>query len=89
MKVDRAVLMEAFRNLVENAVQSMPNGGKLEITTERNEDFVDALHSRTPAMVSLLRSSTVVCNSISQPGNRELVWAYRCSEGPLISMVEP
>ena len=41
MKVDRAVVTEAFCNVIQNAVESMPNGGKLEMTTERIDDFVD------------------------------------------------
>jgi signal transduction histidine kinase len=41
MRVDRAVLMEAVRNVVQNAVEAMPNGGKLKLTTEHNDGFVD------------------------------------------------
>jgi signal transduction histidine kinase len=41
MKVDRAVVMEALCNVIQNAMESMPNGGALEITTERIDDFVE------------------------------------------------
>lgn len=41
MKVDRALVMEALRNVVQNAAESMPNGGRLEMTTERDDDCVD------------------------------------------------
>lgn len=47
MRVDRAVLMEALRNVVQNAVEAMTDGGKLELATERNDGFVDISLSDT------------------------------------------
>ena len=41
VQVDRAVVTEALSNLVQNAVESMPNGGTLEITTEGLADVVN------------------------------------------------
>ena len=41
MRVDRAVLMEAFRNVIQNAIEAMPHGGKLALTTSQTDGFID------------------------------------------------
>ncbi|HTQ25306.1 MAG TPA: ATP-binding protein [Candidatus Binataceae bacterium] len=41
VKADRAVLMEALRNIVQNAVDAMPAGGTLTMTTALADDFVE------------------------------------------------
>jgi signal transduction histidine kinase len=40
IRVDRAVLMEALRNLVQNSIEAMPQGGKLKLNTERKDNYV-------------------------------------------------
>jgi len=41
VKADRAVLMEALRNIVQNAVDAMPAGGTLTMTTALADGFVE------------------------------------------------
>jgi PAS domain S-box-containing protein len=40
VQVDMDQMTRVFMNLVTNAVQAMPDGGNLEITTEREDDFI-------------------------------------------------
>jgi PAS domain S-box-containing protein len=46
-KIDRV-----FLNLISNAIESMPNGGKLEITSKQNGDFVDISFTDTGCGIS-------------------------------------
>jgi PAS domain S-box-containing protein len=39
--VDVGKIDRVFLNLISNAIESMPNGGKLEITSRQNGDFID------------------------------------------------
>ncbi len=41
IKADRAVLMEALRNLVQNALDAMPNGGRLRMASRLAEGWVE------------------------------------------------
>jgi signal transduction histidine kinase len=47
VKADRAVLMEALRNIVQNAVDAMPTGGKLRLTSALVDGFVELAISDT------------------------------------------
>jgi signal transduction histidine kinase len=47
VKADRAVLMEALRNIVQNAVDAMPTGGKLRLTSALVDGFVELSISDT------------------------------------------
>jgi signal transduction histidine kinase len=40
VKADRAVLMEALRNIVQNAIDAMPRGGRLTLTSAVADGFV-------------------------------------------------
>ena len=41
VNVDRAVLMEALRNIVQNAIDAMPKGGSLAMTTRLADGYVE------------------------------------------------
>jgi signal transduction histidine kinase len=47
VKGDRAVLMEALRNIVQNSIDAMPEGGSLTLTTGLVDGFVDLSISDT------------------------------------------
>ena len=47
VKADRAVLMEALRNIVQNAVDAMPKGGALRFTSALADGFVELSISDT------------------------------------------
>jgi signal transduction histidine kinase len=47
VKADRAVLMEALRNIVQNAVDAMPTGGTLRFTSALVDGFVELSISDT------------------------------------------
>ena len=49
VKADRAVLMEALRNIVQNAVDAMPKGGTLTFTSALVDGFVELSISDTGA----------------------------------------
>ncbi len=40
IKVDRAQMYRALQNLLRNAIEAMPNGGNLTLSTERDGDWV-------------------------------------------------
>jgi signal transduction histidine kinase len=39
-KLDSSQMMTAFSNIVENSLESMPNGGTLELTVHQNDDTI-------------------------------------------------
>ncbi len=39
LEIDRELMSRVFTNLINNAIETMPNGGKLTIVTGPNEDF--------------------------------------------------
>lgn len=47
LKADRAVLMEALRNIVQNAIDAMPEGGRLMFTSLLADGFVELSISDT------------------------------------------
>jgi signal transduction histidine kinase len=52
VKADRAVLMEALRNIVQNAVDAMPGGGTLTLTSALADGFVELSVSDTGAGIA-------------------------------------
>ncbi len=47
VKADRAVLMEALRNIVQNAIDAMPEGGRLRLASSLADGFVELSISDT------------------------------------------
>jgi PAS domain S-box-containing protein len=47
MRVDTAKIKRIFINLIENAVDSMPNGGKLTITSNKSNNSVELMFTDT------------------------------------------
>ncbi|MGH7914436.1 MAG: sensor histidine kinase [Candidatus Binataceae bacterium] len=47
VKADRAVVMEALRNIVQNAIDAMPEGGKLTMASSLSDGFVELSISDT------------------------------------------
>jgi PAS domain S-box-containing protein len=47
MRVDTAKIKRVFINLIENAVDSMPNGGKLTITSNKSNNYVELMFTDT------------------------------------------
>jgi len=50
--VDREYVKRAFSNIILNAVQSMPDGGTLTVTTKEREGFVDVSFKDTGVGIS-------------------------------------
>jgi signal transduction histidine kinase len=50
--VDKRQLERVFLNLIKNAMQAMPNGGKLTLTTKETKDFVEIVFSDTGVGIS-------------------------------------
>ncbi len=51
LRVDTAKVRRVFVNLIENAVESMPNGGKLAIISNKSNNYVELKLSDTGAVI--------------------------------------